>query len=559
MVRRLLLLSALATVLAQTLPAQSAKPKADGGGSAQMSRITLSADLQGLEAEAAKLDSPLAQALAKSEIADALWHLDEERAKSLLREACELTFPAEEEQLKLRNRATGAIPAQWTEDELAQNAVRARVLAVAGRDKELASELTLLSARHMGNYEKQYRYSSLAEGALQAGETDAAGNYILRSIEADPTQINAGLSILKLAQRDRRAADRLTIQYMEQLRSLPLSLANQSAFRVFFVLQPLVFPASSADPEWQRVPPPDPSVVKAYVAFVLYSLSKLEASEPGSSRVLRHVLLSTWLPLNRLAPELVPAFMSLEQLSRRPGEDAPLPRPGDRDSRQSSYDERIKQALSGGSPNEMTIQFAIGRDDFANARKLIDMVTDEGRKAELLESVNAREAVSLASKEDPAEAERMAQRLTRAASISQAYPPLIERCVKKGDAACAPRLIYEAMKQLKRSPDQSAAASALTRIAKAVAPANAALAFEVLDEAVRAANSAPAPDARQSLTRMDAAAFQLLAPKDEVRARQAAEALKERLPRILALAAICQWKAKSITKDSKAGDKTTGS
>src|SRR2546422_392258 len=50
-------------------------------------------DLQNLAAQAANLTSGLARARANAEIADALWTLDEPRAKELIGEAYNLTSP----------------------------------------------------------------------------------------------------------------------------------------------------------------------------------------------------------------------------------------------------------------------------------------------------------------------------------------------------------------------------------------------------------------------------------------------------------------------------------
>jgi hypothetical protein len=103
-------------------------------------RGTLLSDLQVLDAESAKLDN-LARAFAKAEIAAALWTLDNERAKALLRDAYKLTLP-DEAQAKLRDNPVGAPPIPSGKEEIARNLVRKRVLEIAGRDKSLASELT---------------------------------------------------------------------------------------------------------------------------------------------------------------------------------------------------------------------------------------------------------------------------------------------------------------------------------------------------------------------------------------------------------------------------------
>ncbi len=61
-----------------------------------------------------------------------------------------MTFPTEEDQLRFRNKPVGAPPAIPTSSEIAQNAVRNRVLGIARRDKAFADELVRLGAERLG-------------------------------------------------------------------------------------------------------------------------------------------------------------------------------------------------------------------------------------------------------------------------------------------------------------------------------------------------------------------------------------------------------------------------
>jgi hypothetical protein len=108
-------------------------------------------------------------------------------------------------------------------------------------------------------------------------------------------------------------------------------------------------------------------------------------------------------------------------------------------------------------------------------------------------------------------------------------------------------LTHQAVKQLGRAEDQAAVPLTLSRLAKSVASVSDSLALEVLEEAVAAANRAG--DTVGPLeTGLDTAAFRQLAPKNEVRARQAAEGLKKPLAQIVSLAAVYQWKAEELSK-----------
>ncbi|MGH9944279.1 MAG: hypothetical protein ACRD9R_18185, partial [Pyrinomonadaceae bacterium] len=138
------------------------------------------------------------------------------------------------------------------------------------------------------------------------------------------------------------------------------------------------------------------------------------------------------------------------------------------------------------------------------------------------------------------------------------------------DEACASRLALQAMQQLKRAdttphtPPAGIPASvvptnreldpvlmSLSKLAKAVAPVNDALAFEILDEVVTAANRSEV-DTGQGRTGFETDVFKTLAATNEARTRQAAESLKDPLRRIVALAAIYQWQAEELAKQEKA-------
>jgi hypothetical protein len=558
-VQRFLLISLLLLILTPAVYSQPGKTSPAGRVSAEVAaaKNSLLLELKALEADAIKLQQSLAMASAKVEIADAAWTLDQPWAAKLLREAYALTLPEEESQENLRSKPAGSIPTPPTARERAQSDVRNRVLRVAARDKALADELARLGAERLGKYEEHFRYASLASAALEAGDTEAAGKYILQSLEADPTQITAGFAILRLAARDRAAADKLIIQYIERLRDVSLSMTNQSAFRTYYSLQQIVFPGPASIREHGQIKPAGAAAVRAYVFYLLESMGQLKQSEPESLMMLRPFLLSTWLPLNQYAPELTASFMELERLSRSPGESSALPQAGGsgEESRRSRNEEQVKQALKNGNPDGLIIQFAISRGDFADARKLIALLTDEDEKTRFTEMLNTSEAIALAQKGETAEAEKLARQLNAPASILQAYPVIIGKCVAKKDRWCATSLLNQATKQLKRAENQSSVPLSLTRLAKSIAPINETLALETLDEAITVTN-AGSPDTEQGQTGLDTSLFGMLAAKNEVRIRQSASALKDRLQRIAALAEIYKWQAKELSKALPANTQT---
>jgi hypothetical protein len=574
--RRFLILLTLLCLFAPSQFGQSVNTETTADDETALKKTLLLSDLQALNNRAEKLYTPVARAVAGAEIADAAWELDQTWSKKLLREAYELTLPNEEEQLKLRKRAVGASLALPAGEEVARNRVRRRVLGVAARSKSFLEELVRLGTEKLGKQEENSVYSNLAAKAVADGDTNKAGAYIIQSLESDPTVISAGFYILDAAAKDRAAADRLILQYIDVLRATPLSATNEGAFRAYYLLENIVFPSEQfiafrqqllkgVRPSPTQIPPASAPVIKAYVSYIVESLSALERSEPGSAIKLRGYLMSAWLPLQQYAPELTGAFMQLEKLSRRPGENSSLPQESAAETNRASYDERVKKALDSNRPDEITIGMAISRGDFDKARRMVDKLPRADRKTQLGEEINAHEAISLASKGDIYGATRLAEQLSNATLILLAYPPILKRCAVKKDQACINSLGYQAIRRLKRAdtsplappqglstpavsgPQLDPVLSSFAKLAKAVAPVNEELGLEVLEEMIVAANNS-STDTAQGVIGFETDVFKELAPKNEGRVKQAAESLKDTLRQTVALAAIYQWKAARLTK-----------
>lgn len=190
----------------------------------------------------------------------------------------------------------------------------------------------------------------------------------------------------------------------------------------------------------------------------------------------------------------------------------------------------------------------------ADSVKLDEPLPRAVAKAEIADAawaLDMREALSLLKKGDRLGAERLAAYLKKASSIQEVYPVIIGKCVAGKDFSCVTSLAHQAAQQLKRAEDQPAVPSSFGALAKSVMPVSDTLALEMLDEAVQAANSS-AVDTTQGRIGLEVDVFRLLVTKNEVRVRQAATNLKDRLQRIAALAAIYQWKAQELTKSVKA-------
>jgi hypothetical protein len=538
-------------------------------GDLSLEIVSLFNELQFLEKETLRFDDPLSKALARAEIADAAWQVDRTWAKKLLRAAYELVIPKTDQE---KNGPAGSIPPMPNVANRSRQKVRFRVLEIARRDKDLVNELIQLEAESAGPYGKHSASAALAVQSLEAGDINASADYIRRGIEADPTQLTAPDIINRIALRDRALADRLTLQYIGTLRGFPISSTNQSDIRTFFILSSLINPHMVHDPNI-GVPPPSSGVMRAYISYMLEALHNLERQEPGYLLGRRRLLLSLWVPLQQYAPELANIFLSLEDRSKRPGDNSSLPTVASvEEEKRARYERNVKKALDTDQPHEATIYSTISRGDFDKARRMIDKLADGAKKKYLTDAVNAEEALSLTRKGNIYEAERFAKELSRAASILKVYPVLISKCAATKDHICANRLVYQALKQVKDSdtsisfvpegipasavesdPRFDPVLSFIAKLAMETLPASDELALNVLNELVSAANKTPI-EADQARIGFDVSVFKKLAPKNETHVQQAAYSLRNPVQRVLALAAIYQWKAKELTeRQSKPG------
>ena len=539
--------------------------KKDKGDALQ--RLVLLADVKTLALEIPKLDGVLARALAHAEIADAAWTLDRNWAKSRLKEAYQLTYPTEDELRKIGPQPPGSPPKPPTALGRARDEVRRRILSVARRDRVFADQLMADSATHVTRDDRQMMYAQMTLMAMDEGDHQSAVRAIQENMAIDPTALMLVQLINDLATRDRAAADKLILQCIASLSTAPLD-GRLGRSRADITLHFLVFPRAFFPDPNKPVPDPGPEVMSAYVRHVIDNLSAQEQREPGSLPRRRDILLSIWLPLNQFAPEFKERFMQLEALSRTPGKDASLPTKSYDEVDKETVGKKELEALNSGEPNEQSIDSLISREKFDVARNLISKLPEGERKNQFTEKVNTKEAISLARKNDLPAAQNLAERLTGIGSILQVYPLIVEAYANNKDHAGAAAAVHQALRQLTNASSKPASGSVqlgmpaefaptareidgivstLGKLAKAVMPIDSLLAAEVVDDMVAKANRSQI-DTTQGRTGIDNDLFKLFAAKDEVRARSAAESFKDRLRRIVALAAIYQWKAKELEK-----------
>jgi hypothetical protein len=524
------------------------KPCQSDGSDIGREKNWLISDLKSLEGEAAKLDKALSRASVKAEIADAAWSLDKEWAQNLLREAYELTLPGEEERNRLRSQPVGSAPKEPDETALARMRIRNRVLNIASRDSAFAGQLAQLGKELMGKMEEAQMHSSLAAKSIVSNDLEAAGKYILSSVEAEPTQIGAGWNIYEVAARDREAADDLIIKYIERLQSIPLSA--DSAARTYLSLRFAVFPNPYIDPKAKQAQPAGSRAVRAYLHYVIESMAQLEQREPGSAIRLRPALLSLWQPLQQHAPEMTARFLEMEQASRRPGEKLVLPTVNSDEKNRLDYEERLRKAADTREKDDVVaaLRNAMGRKDYTQCRRLLDFLSESDLKTSLVEEVNLRESISLAQQGEVLTSRQMAYKLNTPEAILKAYPEIIRACVDKKYSYDAITLVQEAVRKLKGAGERDDLPRIFSQLAISIAPLDSALALDVLEETVYAANRSHI-DTGNGYAGFNINVFYSLVAKDENRVLDAANILKDRVRWIMAKAAILRWKAERL-KDS---------
>lgn len=586
-----LLLITFVTASAFTQTRQSAKPDAppltekviekakdDVQAKLLLRRSQLESEIGSLILDSNKLvDAPLAEASAKADIAAALWSLDEAGAKMLLRQAHELTLPSKEErQQRQPYKVSDNLPFPNSKDS-GRGMIRARIMRLAARDANFAGELIAIQRDQLNPEHAHMSYANLASEALNRDDLESAGRYTSQAFELDPTHTAAGLTLPKIALRDRALADKLTIEIIERLRALQLPLNSQGMMRAHFTLHQSLnldeSPVIPFLPEMQGViiPRAGANAVRAFVNFVIESTAREARLNPSNATRLRPRLMYVWLPLQKYAPDLAPAFLEVEALTRRSGESNQLPT-------EESWKEEMQRGAkqrdtnlenelkSKDEPDRMTIQLAISRGEFEKSRKLINRMTEGRIKTQLINMLLAAEAKHhLTTNNDFLKAETLAAQLTAVNQIASTYLLLINACAKSKDAACSLDNLYaNSLKQIKNAdttPEEpppgiptsvtarvfDPVMMSLSRFAVALAPTHQDLAFQILDDTIQFANRT-ALDASTGRISFEPQAFKLLAAKDAERAKQLANNLQERFHRMTALANVYAQQAEDLSK-----------
>jgi hypothetical protein len=512
-------------------------------------------DLQNLAAQAANLTSGLARARANAEIADPLWTLDEQRAKELLGEAYKLTSPDPVPNASPASSGSKDKFSVPTPLESARRELRTRVLQLAFRDRAFAGSL-IKPQKDTENTSAPSDIRMLAKQAFRENDIEAGSKYLIDAIHAEPTAISV-TTINELAKTDRAAADKLIMEYLTVLRSIPLLSPEDQAY-VYLGLFQLIF--TNLIPA-QKVPPAGPEVMRAYSVYVLDNLSALEQASPGSLRRFRGFLLYLWPPINQYAPDLIPSFIKLEALSRSSKDTGPIPNIDEIvAANKKSQNKQLEQNLESENPDPLVIQAGVRNGEFNKVRKAIDRMEEGDAKDQLLDLVNARESMALASKGSIDRAEAMALRLRGAVRIVEAYEPLIAKSDKPAQKIS---LGYRALEQLRKASNQpeippmipaglaptgkeiDPKLRSLSKLFLIIVSLDNDLAQSVLQETILAMNRTGV-DASQGRLGFDPNVFREATARNQLQTEQAVSSITDPLRRIVATAAVDKWKLEDL-------------
>jgi hypothetical protein len=471
------------------------------------------------------------RARTQARAADALWELDAELARTLFRrawadaDAADREIERKREEDRKAQLASGVVAMQSAAPEL-----RAEVLRLAGRrDRALGEEFIALLAQpdekdsaQAGAGDLSYGISpaelqrlGLALKLLEEGDTERAVQF------AEPALGRASIPSLKflsaLREKDAPTADRLFTTLVARAAADPDSDANTVSLLVSYVFTPFKYftsyktsgtgMSSGKDTPAQDVAPAlRNSLVRAAAQILLRPTTPQEYDNTSAGRTGSYIIIKRLLPLfeqhapdltaalNARAASLLPDVPERLRTAEAEGGFSLTPKPAPRDPVQTAL-ERAERTTGTAERDEIYAVAALNatfRND-PRAPEIVDKIVD----ADLLRRVrsftdfafvqnalnkkDAEAAVARARKADLTPLQR-AWTLERAADL-----------LAKTDRSGAVVLLDEALAEARRiSDDDAARAQALLAVATRYEKVDRARAWELMNEVVKAANSAPA-------------------------------------------------------------------
>lgn len=552
------------TVMAQTKPQgqkekaydtaeqQAAEKRAAEKNELYLLKETFVNDLKTLNQEAGNLNNSTAVATVKVGIANVSWGIDKNWSQNLLLEAFELILPDNKEREKIKQQSYESGMVEHTDEGRVRRYIRNRLLSIAQRDKAFGELIREKMERELGKIEANSSKANDTFDLIKSGKAQQATKALLEISTADPTTVRIGYLIREIAGIDRAEADKVILEYLRVLGNQPLTLPTLK-----MLIQDIgfaVFPFPSYDWRKRKIPVAGVPTIRAYLAFSLNSIYRIEENAPGSATPYRQTILSLGRWLQQYAPDLIPTFMMLEQVTRKSDEPASqLQAVTNAQANKDRYESLLKETyrLNRQEDVQQAFQIALGREEHSEAEKLLDLIKDPDERQKHQEDFSVRKFHYYLNKGELLDAERVALSLKKPVSIARTFPAIIKYCVSKKDNDRASSLARFAIEAINRSNDGDKA-RLLTTLASSIAPVDSTLSMKVLEGAITASNQNKRDANRAFVVGIDTTIFSALAPKHEDILRQIALKIEDPLDRMMSLVAIYNKKANELFPEKPA-------
>lgn len=537
---------------------QAAEKRAAEKNELNLRKETFVNDLKILNQEARNLNNSTAVATVKVGIANVSWGIDKNWSQNLLLEAFELILPDNKEREKIKQQSYESGMVEHTEEGRVQRYIRIRILSIAQRDKAFGELMREKMERELGKIEANSSKVNDTFDLIKNGKAQQATKALLEISAADPTTVRIGYLIREMAGIDRAEADKVILEYLRVLGNQPLTLPTLK-----MLIQDIgfaVFPFPSYDWRKRKIPVAGELTIRAYLAFSLNSIYQIENNTPGIAMPYRQTILSLGLRLQQYAPDLIPTFMTLEQVTRKSNEPAfQLPSVTNAQANKDRYESLLQETYRSNRQEDVqqAFQMALGREEYDEAEKLLELIKDPDERQKHQEDFSVRKFHYYLNKGELLDAERAVLSLKKSASIVRTFPAIIKYCVSKKDNDRASSLARFAIEAINRSND-GYKARFLTTLASSIAPVDSALSMKVLEGAIIASNQNKRDANRAFVVGIDTSIFSALTPKHEDILRQMVPQIEDPLDRMMSLVAIYNKKVNELFPEKPADSNAAG-
>ena len=497
---------------------------------AEQRRITALSLLKSLADEAKGYRDQTLRARVLSRAADALWDSEQDRARTLFESAWDAAEEADaesarklEEDIRRQEQTTGSVavtPPPSVRNEVLRLASRRdralgeEFLKKMEESKEREAANSSLGRDPWMSKPSQAQRLSLATQLLQDGDTEHALQY------ADPALTSVTVETINflsaLREKDAAAADKRFVALLQLAAVDPQSDANTVSGLSSYVFTPFLYITferrGGANQMARRGPTPAPDIPadlrKAFfqvaAQILLRPLPPPDQDTTSSGRIGKYMVIKRLLPLfERYAPDhfaelgTMMAALSTDAPDRmRTGENRAVnrgitPEDNSRD-RMEGFQDRIDRAANSAERDAIYADMAsalAGAND-ARGRDLVDKIEDSDLRRQTRAFVDFEYLNNALQKKDTQEALRIARsgeltHLQRVWGFTQAARQLL-----KSERARAIDILEEATAEARRiAASEMERPRALIAITSVLIEADAARAWDLISEVVKAANS----------------------------------------------------------------------